>query len=581
LEAEVLKYQQSLHEYMKKISNFSDWDFEGSNLNAITRLMAVNAFNMNHMGRMVNNESFMDSANLKQSVVSHSTTLNYIPLSRSSPRFKLKISVEAPDRPDYIRIPKYYKFRGVLYGKNITFITLNDYISINGDADNVYTFDEVVVYVGDLVEETFIIKDTNISNGFTTYKYPLIIQSSEVDINTLEVFVESIDSPPIIFSRREELGNVSPDSNVYFIRGIYDDNYTIEFGDGRFGKPLKDNDKVIIRYISVSDLLIPENISINKSSDLGPYSKIAVESSELITQGTERESIESIRRSATKGFQSQHRAVSQDDYSILIKKQFPNIHHVHTFGGEEIQQYGKVIISLKPKNGEVVSNIIKRQIISFLKDKNIIIDPMIIDPDIYHLGCNANISFRMDLDNNFLMETQIKSSIISKLSEVGEEIFSGFGINIHQSDINNIINSSHPSITGSSINLYVYKRWFPTRNIINNLRFDIKSKITNKEVKSNIFQFWGGERIQNGKFIVKDGLVLLADIQETGDEVLFDAPVGFVDYENGYCEIDFEFYDYNQFIEIGFALESDMFKSNQNSFAIFNPARVNLELSSR
>jgi len=564
--------QQSLIDHLKQDSRFTDWNFEGSNLNTLTRLLAYNTLNMNHYNMMVHNESFMDSAILRQSINSHATTLNYLPQSCRSGCYRLDVIVDCPDNPSFITLPKYYKFTGSINNRNYSFVTDSDFLGFKDQVSGLYIFKDVEVFQGDIVEQVIKVSGVSAKNQLIVYDNHFVINSAFIDLTSLNVYVVS-NNVETEFKYAQYISELSPSDKVFFLRAIYDNQYALEFGDGVFGSPVKNDDIIKIKYRNVDIFELPHNINLNRTSDIRGYTKISLDNTRKIYDGSVYESHESIRNNAVRSFRSQNRAITKDDYDTIIRTNFPNIEQVYVYGGEQVQQYGKVFISMKYKKTDIVTDIVKNQIISLLKTKNIVIDPVIIDPDIFYLKINADVTYKL---NHGINTNQLASDINFSLSELNSSKKTGFGGKLYQSDIIDSIKAASQFITGVSLSLGVVKRWSPQRLEDSNLKINLLNKLVFGYLYSSVFDNFRNGLISVNRFVAEDKRIFLFDVLPNGDLHNTNIPVGSVDYEAGKIEISHSIYDYKAPIDIDVKLHDNSFISNDNKFVIIDPSFVNL-----
>lgn len=588
---DVLKYQKSLVEYMKSFPEYTDYDFEGSNFSVLLRLLALNAYNMAHYDGMVGNEAWVDTAELRQSQVSHATDLNYLPRSRISARAVVTVEVFPTDSPVTIILPKHYKFKTTdSNGKTIYFVTDRDYV-VSADAQGRYIFRGVDVFQGEITEETIAISGVMVEGAHTIYDAPFVISSNNIDISSLEVWVSagSGDATPIKYDYARHLSETSRSSQTYFLRGIYDDQYAIEFGDGTFGAPVTNGSIVTIRYRDTLGPVIQGNYILTKTTDIAGYNNISISMETRVQGGFERESVAELRLNAPRHFTTQDRSITSTDYEVIIKQHFPQIQQVSAFGGEEVQQYGKVMIVLKPfSTTGIVSDTVKMQMVAILKTKNIVPEPIIIDPDYYYIGISGSVFYDGDIIQ--VTEAQLKTNITKGLIDLNSNVIGDFNVVVHQSMINQVINSSDRSITGSDVRLDLRKRWFPAVNLNETLQFTSNNRLyksrdgayTNSNdyaITTSTFTIWHNEALRN-VVIQDDGIGHLHyyTIDDSGNKIRIGQSIGSVDYDNGTINLIANVYEYGKHIEFIMRLESGTIQIIQDSFAIIDGADVAMKL---
>ena len=332
--------KNNLKTYLKNQSQFSDYDFEGSNINVLLDVLSyntyLNAFYLNQVG----SEMFLDTAQLRESVVSHAKELNYLPRSRTSAKAYVNITVTPTGSPTTITIPKYYTLTTSVDSTTLNFHTYSD-ITIS-PVDGVYTAANVEIFEGNIVTEYF-----NVSADTSSF----ILQSDNIDTNSIEVTVieSSTNSSNSAWQRSESLYGLGPSSNNYFLQGYADYKYQVVFGDGSLGRAPSVGNIIKVTY---RDTLgdVGNGAYIFKKTNFDNYTIINVATIAAAAEGSERESIESIKFNAPRYFTTQERGVTNTDFETLTRTRFPQLQAVSAFGGEDLvpPQYGKVAISVKP-----------------------------------------------------------------------------------------------------------------------------------------------------------------------------------------------------------------------------------------
>lgn len=587
------KYKKSLIDRLKSKPQYTDYDFEGSNWSVLINLLAENAYFMAHYDGMVGNEAWVDTAEMRQSQVSHATDLNYLPRSKTSAQSVLEVEVYPDDTPPSIILPKYYRFKtSDPDGNTLYFITDQDYIT-NRDSSGRYIFSNVVVYQGEIAEEYFLVDGVSQQGKFTVYDTPFVISNSDIDIKSLEVFVgqNASDPAPVKYTYAKQLSDTTTQSLTYFLRGIYDDQYAIEFGDGTFGLPLSNGNRVLARYRTTLGEVVQGNYVLSKTAPISGYSNIVVNSATRVQGGFDRESVEELKVNSPRYFQTQDRAITDTDYEIIIKQAFPQIQQVSVFGGEEIQQYGKVMIVLKPYGTTgIVSNSVKSQIIALLKTKNIVPEPIILDPSYYYIGITGNVFYKGDIVQ--VTENQLRSNIISNLVKLNDDpnAIGNFDVSVYQSLINDTIEDSDKSIQGSDVVMDLRKRWNPALNINETLSFTSHNAFQQSldgayvtpddyTVTTNPFViFYNG--VQTNVIIQDDGIgnLYYFSVNTDGRKIRIGQSIGTIDYANGGVKLTANILGYGNYIEFIFKLANKSIDVIQDNFVIIAGPNIYLNL---
>ncbi len=387
----------TLKDYLKSNSDFTDYDFEGSNLSTILNVLAYNTYITSYNANMVSNEVFIDSATLRENVVALARNIGYLPRSKKAARAKVNffcdITSVSPTPPTLVLK------KGAVVGTSKQFGGQSFVFGITEDKsvsviDGIANFEDVEVFEGSVVEQSFEYSSRNPFDKF-------ILSNSGIDLDTLKVSVKPSpnSSVSLTYTRQDDLFDatsgttITGTSPIYFIQEIADEHYEIIFGDGIFGKKLQDGNVVEVSYIKTNgeDANGISNFSFSgkvvytrNNSTINVTSGISlVTSNESSSGGQAIESTDSVKKYAPQIYATQNRALTANDYEILIpNKIYPETESISVYGGEELvpPQYGKVFISIKPRTGDFVSNAIKENIKRDLKKYSVAgIVPEILD----------------------------------------------------------------------------------------------------------------------------------------------------------------------------------------------------------
>ena len=482
--------------FLKSNTTFTDFDFEGSNFSIIIDTLAyntyINAFNAN----LLANESFLDSATIRENVVSLARNIGYIPRSKSSAQAVIRLG-DVDLGPTSVNTPKFLTLRSGLVcvgnSQNTTFtfsipdnVTTTNIFTQNGNLFARFD-DDITIFEGTYLTSQFIVTEN------TDQRY--IIGSENIDSSTLRVNVTSSGTTNK-YLQVDNILNIDKNSEIYLTQEVQDGKFEIIFGDGIIGKKLKDRDTITVSYIVTNgnDGNGPENFNFQGtfSSDQGlfiPLDNVSVDTVRGAQNGSEVESLSSIKYLAPRLYSAQYRAVTPRDYEAIIRDIFPRTESVSVIGGEELDppQFGKVQISVKPVGGTFVSDFDKTQIKSKLKKYAIAgINSEIVDLKILYVELESNVYYNpsrvSSVDN-------LKSSIIGSLQQYANNVeINKFGGRFKYSKINQLIDRTNDAITSNitkviirrdlkvAINSFAqYELCFGNRFYINPLGFNIKS----------------------------------------------------------------------------------------------------------
>lgn len=585
LDATSLK--NSLKDFLKAQDRFKDYDYEGSNMSALLDVLVQNTAYGNHYLNMVGAEGFLDSADLRESIVSRAKELNYVPRSRVSSRSIVNVEVTPTGTPASITIPKGYRFGATANNTSMNFITNQNYVITPSNGS--YYIEGVEIFEGELVTEVFDVS-VSVQSGITLYNNRFVLQSDNIDTSSIEVYVQADSSSPLVkYELRQSLFGLKTSSTIFFIRGYSANQYEIEFGDGHFGVGLVTGNIVTVKY---RDTIGSEGNGVSvfdRSSAIEGYSNISVSGGVPATGGLEREPNDSIKFNAVRHFQTQERAVTEDDYKNLIITNFPDIEAVSVFGGESRKQFGKVIISVKPTGtAGIISDSLKNRIASFLNLKSLTTEPVLVDADYFYLQVNADVRYLVN--QTTLNENEIKAKIVNNLMLLNTTTYSDFGRNVYTSRVSATIDSSDPAILSNSTFIKLIKKIYPAANTRTQFAIEFGNQIETQGVE---FEYPKGYDavITSGTFQYKlDDIIYDAWIQDNGKETLYistydnDGNVvslgscGKVNYTTGRVDIDITVRTAPNGIRVFAKTESRDIDIVDNKFVILEAENFNIKM---
>jgi len=368
----------TLRDYLKANSNFTDYDFEGSNLSTILDVLAYNTYITSYNANMVANEVFIDSATLRENVVALARNIGYVPRSRKSATATVDFFVDVSNvtpAPATLTLRKgpVATTSGTFSNQSFVFSILDDVTVpvFNGIA----SFTNIQIYEGTLLTNTFTYSARNPNQRY-------ILPNSGIDTELITVTVRNNEqaTQSVKYAFQDSLFDIDGDSKVYFLQEIEDERYEIIFGDGIFGKALEEGNFVNVNYITsngdsangVNQFVFSGRLTyVRNSIEYTVSSGISLLTTVLQSSGGENiESIDSIKKYAPRIYASQNRALTANDFETLIpSKIYPETEAISVFGGEELipPQYGKVFISIKPRFGDFIPNLVKESIKTKLK----------------------------------------------------------------------------------------------------------------------------------------------------------------------------------------------------------------------
>jgi hypothetical protein len=459
--------KQNLKTFLKQQDQFTDYDFEGAGLSVLLDILAYNTHYNSYYTNMVANEAFLDSALLRDSVVSHAKTLGYTPFSTKAPISFINFTVQANNNDSAtLTIPKGYSFlSNQIDGKSYNFVVMKDVTATK--VNSTYYFENLPILEGQLITYTFVYDEqSNPKQIFT-------IPEENVDITTLSVSVSPSSGNTSVqpYNLVTDILDVSATSNVFFLQESRSSKYQIYFGNNSVGKKLPDGAIVYVSYLvtfgnesNKANGFVARAPLIDSLSQ--SQSNFIINVVSPASGGSTRETIDSIKFNSISQYTTQNRLVTTSDYESYIKKNYPAIDSLSVWSGDqEIPRiYGKVFISLKPKNNYFISELEKQRIIEdIIKSKSIVsVSTEIRDPDFLYVLIKTNV--RYEKNKTFLSDEALKSSIRNSILLYNNTNLNKFNSTLIVSRLQDDIDSSDNSFLGNDVTLRVQKRFSPLLN---------------------------------------------------------------------------------------------------------------------
>ena len=549
----------TLRDYLKSNSNFTDYDFEGSNLSTILDVLAYNTYISSYNANMVANEVFLDSATLRENIVALARNIGYVPRSRKSARATVTFFVDTSNitpTPASITLHKgiVATTSGSFGNESKAFCILED-ITVPV-VNNIANFEDISIYEGTLLSSNF-----TYSTRIPNQKF--ILPNAGVDTSLISVLVKNNEnsSTSVKYSNQDSLFDIGGDSKVYFLQEISDERYELFFGDGIFGRALEEGNYVTVNYIAsngdsgngISSFQFSGRLTYTRNATTYTVtSGISLLTTGLSSSGGDTiESVESIRKYAPRIYASQNRALTANDYETLIPARiYPETESISVFGGEELvpPQYGKVFISIKPRTGDFLPNIIKQNIKNKLKRFAVAgIVPEILDLKYLYIEVDSKVYYNTNMAPSSALVSSVVQNNANKYAESSE--LNKYGARFKYSKFLKVVDDSHESVTSNITtlrmrrDLRVVLNGFAEYQIGFGNRFQVKDP-DGFNIKTSAFRIDG---------IPQD--VYMSDLprpdRESGSLFFFSLPsigsqqptivrrnVGFIDYVNGVITIN-------------------------------------------
>jgi len=443
--------RDSIKDYLRANSTFTDFDFEGSNFSVLIDTLAYNTYITAFNSNMIVNESFLDSATLRENVVSLARNIGYVPRSRTASKASITFSIENITGTLTATLKRGLVCVGEANDATYTFCIPEDVTAnvIDGTA----TFENLEVYQGTYLTKKFLY-DGSLDQRF-------ILNNSYIDTSTLSVYVSETESElGLEYKLVDNILNVDANTRIYLLQEIQDEKYELIFGDGIIGKKLGENDDGI--YVT-ANYIITDGIQgngarvfsfagsvIKSDGTILETGNVSITTNNPSSNGSDIESINSIKYYSPRIYSAQNRAVTSRDYEAIIKQIYPNAESVAVVGGEELDppEYGTVVLSVKPKNGTYVSDFDKSRILGDLKQYTISgINQKIIDLKILYVEIDSAVYYNNSQVSN---SNTLKTSVIDSLTKYSESVdLNKFGGRFKYSKVLQTIDNTDAAITSN------------------------------------------------------------------------------------------------------------------------------------
>ena len=437
-----------IKDYLRTNSNFTDFDFEGSNFSVLIDILAYNSYITAYNTNMQANEAFLDSATLRENVISHARNIGYVPRSKRASKAKISFSVDSTGfNSKTITLNAGVIALGAVQGGNYIF-SIPSNITTAVDGSNIAFFDNIDIYEGSYLTKTFTVDYSQSNQRF-------VIPNSGVDTTTIRVSVTN--STTETYTLYENILNVDNTSRLFLLQEIEDEKYEILFGDNILGKKPTHGSVINVSYIVTNGKSADGSANFTFSGNLKDNNSVSITSGiSLLTtisssqNGDDIETIDSVKYLSSRVYASQYRAVTANDYKGLIPYIYSNVDSVSAYGGDELNppQYGKVFISIKPRNGNYLSQIIKDDILKKLRQYSIAgIKPEIIDLKYLYVELDTTIYYNTSFTSDvILLKNQVINTI--KSYSISSDVNS-FGGRFKYSKINALIDNTNRAITSN------------------------------------------------------------------------------------------------------------------------------------
>ena len=529
--------KENFKQYLKSQPLFKDYDYEGSNINVLLDVLSYNTYMNSFYLNMVANEMFIDSAKLRESIISRAKELNYVPSSFSSSRALVYLILETDPGVSAITIPKGSEIIGKIDSDSFVF-SPDENITVSG-ANSQFISDAFYIYEGNYTQDVFVMDYSDENQKF-------IMSNPTIDTSSLTVTVVEDDGTILQYERATSLFEKDFSSKIFFLQASRDERYEIQFGDSVIGRKPKDGAVITCDY-RVTKGQLPNGIS--EFKDSGEIESIdGVTDVKIITvqpsaEGQISESTESIKLNAPIAFSTQERAITALDYENILKSNFNEINTVKAYGGEDLDppEYGKIFLSIDLKDVDGLPDKRKQQYYDFLKPRSSLsLDIFFVDPEYIYIEIDTIVRYNVNLTN--LSSESVKTVIANAIDRFNTNQLDKFGVTFRYSNFVREIDSADSSILSNDTGTKLFKYITPKANIPTNYRIDfyqpLRNDFSNKisvHPKNYIATLTSDEFVYEGLLVSleDDGEGNIVIIKEEGDSHVEIINAGTIDYDKG------------------------------------------------
>ena len=541
----------NLIEYLKSTKQFTDYDFSGSNLQVILNLISYQAQLNAYSTNMIANESFLSSATIRDNVVSNARSVGYTPVSARSAQSTVTFTYQLTDFSFPSGYPSFLELQpGSVWqtgsGRVNFFFNVNDPQTAPVSSDGKCTFRDIIVYEGVYLDTSFTVNTADFSQKF-------ILKNQNIDSTSIRVEVQEDPNEEKLtfYEQANNLVKVGAESTVYWLEEVGEEYYQLTFGDGFFGKKLRDGAKIHVTYLVTNGELangVNAKANFAYSGDIitSEGDKIVViptlDAATDSVGGANLESVNSVKFNAPKSYAAQNRCVINQDYEVLIREIYPAASDIYVYGGEEldIPEYGRVFIAIKPNSGESLSALTKNYIAESLNDYRIAsLQIVLVDPSVIYLEYETVVYY------NDKATIKDASGIRSEVNKAISSYFVSSAINkfggaARYSRIVGAIDDADPAITRNTTVLRMRKDFTITPNAPTSYEICFDQGLKT-DTNTSVIYSTGFQVLQNGvndgrTYFFEDdtrGNVYLFYLDATNTKIVTNPTFGTVDYERG------------------------------------------------
>ena len=511
LEISQLNFDQikaNLKQYLSNQNTFKDYDFEGSGMAVLLDLLAYNTHYLSYHANIAANEMFIDTADLRPSIVSLAKALGYTPNSVRAPYADINVVVNGATGAT-LTMNAGTQFTTTVDNVNYNFVTVGS--NTISPVDGVYTFSNLKIYEGTYVSYNYTANTTDVDQKF-------LINSENADTSTLTVQVQesATDTTTNTYTRATSITELDSDSKVYFLQESDDGKFEVYFGDGVVGKAIANGNIVILKYVVTNKTAANGASSFALSGNIGGNTNVTITVNSNAANGSEAETKESIKFKAPKSYSAQDRAVTVNDYKVKVEEIYSNTGSVSAWGGEDNDTpfYGRVYIAIKPITGSTLTDTTKTDIITQLKKFSVAsVTPVIVDPETTSILLTSTIKY--DEKQTAKTSTEIKAVVTAAVTNYNTNTLQKFDSVLRYSKLLETIDDSDTSILSNITTLKLRKPFTPSLSTSTNYTVNFSNALYNPHSGHNTSS--GGILSSTGFKVANDSNVYFFDDDGEGN----------------------------------------------------------------
>ena len=490
----------NLKTFMRNQTEFTDYDFEGSGINALLDVLAYNTHYLAMNVNMAANEMFLDTASVRASVVSHAKTLGYTPNSARAPSATVNVTLNNfPSTLTTALIPRDTVFTASIDDVSYQFRTLSDYQTTV--ANGIMSFSNIPIHEGTMVKNRYVVDTKNVEQ-----KFKLTNQNADTTSLRVQVFADASATAFTTYTLATDITKAGSTANVYFLQECDDGQYEIYFGDGIVGRALSDNNVVVMEYLVTNKTASNGAKNFSTTAAISGVTDVTTTTVSIASGGAERESIQSIKLNAPLDYAAQGRAVTPEDYKSIIPKVYANTKSVQVWGGEDNSTpvFGRSYISIVPTSGSITASA-KEQIVKDLKNEYTIasVTPVIVDP--ITTSIRLGVTFKYNKKNTTKTAETLVSDVTKTLQNYDANNLQKFDGVFRHSQVTGLIDDTDESILSNITTVKLGQLFTPTLN--KNTKYEL-------EFNNAIYNPHTGHMSSDGGVLSSTGFTISGDANE-------------------------------------------------------------------